>query len=71
LSESEREILVAQWFAPSTREGFAASLAAKNGCSVATAQRRLSRARARFEKLARRDPVLAPRLADASEASEG
>lgn len=62
MSANERALLVAQWFTPGSREAIAASIAEKSGCSIATAQRRLSRARARFEKLARRDPALAHRL---------
>jgi RNA polymerase sigma-70 factor (ECF subfamily) len=64
LSPNERALLIAQWFTPGTRESVAASIAAKSGCSIATAERRLNRARKRFEKLARRDPVLAARLAE-------
>lgn len=66
MSSNERALLLAQLFTPGTLAGVAASVAANSGCSIATAQRRLSRARARFEKLAGRDPTLAPRLAHAS-----
>ena len=65
MSPNERALLVAQWFAPGTGEAVAASIAAKSGCSALTVQRRMNRARARFEKLARRDPALAQHLAEA------
>jgi len=67
MSPSERALLVAQWFTPGTRDDIAASIAAKSGCSSFTVRRRLSRARARFEKLARRDPALAQCLGEASD----
>jgi RNA polymerase sigma-70 factor (ECF subfamily) len=57
LSPSEGALLVAQWFTP----GKADALVAETGrYSRSTAQRRLRRARVRFENLARRDPALAP-----------
>ncbi|HEX6277555.1 MAG TPA: sigma-70 family RNA polymerase sigma factor [Polyangiaceae bacterium] len=67
LSPSEGALLVAQWFTP----GKADALAAKaERCSLSTAQRRLKRARVRFENLARRDPALAP-LFDEAKPSSG
>jgi len=65
MSPNERELLVAHWFTPSTGDITVASIAAKSGCSVFTMRRRLSRAQARFKKLARRDPVLAQCLGEA------
>jgi RNA polymerase sigma-70 factor (ECF subfamily) len=65
LSPNERALLVARWFAPGTEDAIMASIAAKSGCSIFTVRRRLSRARARFEKLARRDPAHAPCLREA------
>lgn len=64
MSPNERELIVAHWFTSGTGDAIAA-IAAKSGCSVFTVRRRFSRARARFEKLARRDPVLAQRLGEA------
>jgi len=66
MSPNERELIVAHWFTPSTGDAIAA-IAAKSGCSAFTVRRRFSRARARFEKLALRDPVLAQRLKEARE----
>jgi RNA polymerase sigma-70 factor (ECF subfamily) len=63
LSPTERALLVAQWFSPRTEEASEA-IAAKSGCSIFTVRRRLRRARARFEKLARRDPALVQRLGE-------
>ncbi len=71
MSAKERALLVALWFTPGTGAEVAASIAEQTGCSVVTAQRRLSGARARFKRLARRDPVLASRLAEAREKSVG
>ena len=51
----DRQLLTSYWFSPATAE----TLAADVGCSVVTIRRRLSRAQARFERLARRDPTLA------------
>ncbi len=59
LPPSERALLVAQWFGSETGNSSAASIAAKSGCSLVTVRRRLRRARARFQKLARQDPALA------------
>ena len=64
LSPNERALLLAQWFTPGTRAAVAASIAASSGCSIGTVRRRLSRARARFENLAGRDPALAQRFGD-------
>jgi RNA polymerase sigma-70 factor (ECF subfamily) len=56
LPPAERALLLNYWFTSlSTRE-----LAENAGCSVVTVARRLFKARNRFEKLARRDPMLAP-----------
>ena len=55
LPPNEQELLTEYWFSPATAE----SMAAEAGCSIITIRRRLYRARARFEKLARRDPELA------------
>jgi RNA polymerase sigma-70 factor (ECF subfamily) len=55
LPAKERTLLSTYWFTPAT----AGSIAAKTGSSIITVRRRLSRARSRFEKLARRDPALA------------
>jgi hypothetical protein len=41
---------------------FAESSTVLSSCSIITVRRRLSRASARFEKLARRDPALAQRF---------
>ncbi len=58
---SEHALLTAYWFTPATAE----SMAAEAGCSVITVRRRLFKAKARFEKLARRDPELASAIEDA------
>ena len=50
----ERALLTRYWFSPVTLE----AIAARTGCSTVTLRRRLHKARARFEKLARRDPAL-------------
>lgn len=62
---SERELLLTYWFSPATAE----SIAAEVGCSVITLRRRLSRAQARFERVARRDPGLARCIDDARQRS--
>lgn len=54
LSPNDRALLLSHWFTPGTLQ----SLADKSGCSVMTVQRRLNRARSRFEKLMRRDRAL-------------
>jgi RNA polymerase sigma-70 factor, ECF subfamily len=54
LPGSERALLTHYWFSPATLEG----IAARAGCSTMTVRRRLYKARARFEALARRDPAL-------------
>jgi DNA-directed RNA polymerase specialized sigma24 family protein len=51
---SERALLTRYWFSPASLE----AMAARAGCSTVTVRRRLHKARARFEKLARRDPAL-------------
>jgi RNA polymerase sigma-70 factor, ECF subfamily len=51
---SERALLTCYWFTPATLE----RIAAEAGCSLITVRRRMLKARARFEKLARRDPAL-------------
>jgi DNA-directed RNA polymerase specialized sigma24 family protein len=58
LPEKERLLLSSYWFTPAT----AGSIAAENGWSIITVQRRLTRARTRFETLVRRDPMLASSL---------
>lgn len=58
LSPKEGALLSAHWFEPVNLE----TIAAATGCSVSTTRRRLTRARARFRKLARRDPALAQRM---------
>jgi len=55
LPSNDRTLLTAYWFTPGTAE----TAAANSGRSVFTMRRRLGRARARFEKIARRDPALA------------
>jgi len=55
LPASDRALLLALWFSPATLD----SIAADSGCAPITVRRRFSRARSRFERLARRDPVLA------------
>ncbi len=59
LPPPDRALLSLYWFTPGTLR----SMAADAGCSVITVRRRLARALGRFEKLASRDPALAPRLA--------
>jgi RNA polymerase sigma-70 factor (ECF subfamily) len=54
--------LLRHWFSTTT----AAEIAADEGCSIITIRRRLSRARSRFERLARRDPALAKWLDNAN-----
>jgi RNA polymerase sigma-70 factor (ECF subfamily) len=56
LPDGDRMLLTRFWFTPATAE----FLAEEAGCSGITLRRRLARARTRFEKLARRDPGLAP-----------
>ncbi len=57
----DRELLTTYWLSPTTAETIAADV----GCSVVTLRRKLARAQARFERLARRDPALARCLDDA------
>jgi RNA polymerase sigma-70 factor (ECF subfamily) len=61
LPSKDRELLTSYWLSPAKAE----AIAAKIGCSVITLRRRLSRAQARFERLARRDPALARCIDDA------
>jgi RNA polymerase sigma-70 factor (ECF subfamily) len=58
---SEYELLMAYWFTPATAE----TMAAEAGCSVITVRRRLFKAKARFDKLARLDPELSSAIDDA------
>jgi len=58
LPASDRALLLALWFSPATLD----SIAADSGCAPITVRRRFSRARTRFERLVRRDPVLAGRV---------
>jgi RNA polymerase sigma-70 factor (ECF subfamily) len=60
LSPMDGALLSAHWFDPVNLE----SIAAAAGCSVSTTRRRLTKARARFKKLARRDPALAQRMVE-------
>lgn len=55
LPASERKLLSSYWFSSDT----VGSIAAETGRSAVTVQRRLTKARTRFEMLARRDPALA------------
>ena len=61
LPACDRALLTSYWFSPAT----AKTLATEIGCSVVTVRRKLGRARARFEKLARRDSVLSRCIDDA------
>jgi len=65
LPQNDRALLTTYWFSPAT----ARAIAEERGCSLATIRRRLFKARARFEKLARRDPALARCIDDARGAS--
>jgi RNA polymerase sigma-70 factor (ECF subfamily) len=60
IPERDRQLLLRHWFSDTT----VGELAADSGCSAVTMKRKLRKARARFERLARRDPELARRLAD-------
>ena len=55
LPPNDRALLVALWFSPATLD----SIAADSRCARITVRRRFSRARTRFERLARQDPGLA------------
>lgn len=55
---NERALLMRYWFTPATAE----ALALQAGVSLITLRRRLFKAKARFERLVRQDPVLSPRL---------
>jgi RNA polymerase sigma-70 factor (ECF subfamily) len=61
LPETDRTLLMTHWFTPATAD----VIAHETHCSVITVRRRLSKARRRFEKLARRDPALAHCIDDA------
>ena len=61
LPRNDRALLTTYWLSSATAE----TIADEVGCSVITVRRRLSRAQARFERLARRDPALARRMDDA------
>jgi RNA polymerase sigma-70 factor (ECF subfamily) len=61
MPENEQAILTAYWFTPATAE----TLALEAGCSMITVRRRLFKAKARFERLARQDPELASAMDDA------
>jgi RNA polymerase sigma-70 factor, ECF subfamily len=58
LPASDRALLATYWLSTSTLR----SMAAEAGCSIITVRRRLSKAQARFERLARLDPALAARI---------
>lgn len=58
LSPNDRSLLTTYWLGRATIE----DIAAEFGCSAITVRRRLSRARARFDRAARRDPALAGRM---------
>jgi RNA polymerase sigma-70 factor (ECF subfamily) len=55
LPPNDRALLTTYWLSQTTIEGIAAQF----GCSIITVRRKLSRARARFDRVARRDPALA------------
>jgi RNA polymerase sigma-70 factor (ECF subfamily) len=55
LPRNDRALLTAFWFGTDNEE----AIAARCGRSVITVRRRLSKARARYQRLARRDPALA------------
>jgi RNA polymerase sigma factor (sigma-70 family) len=65
LPPPDRALLATYWFSPATL----ASMADAAGCSIITVRRKLTRALGRFERLARRDPALAPCFADATRRS--
>lgn len=58
LPPKDRALLAKYWLSRTTIR----AMAAETGCSTVTIRRRLSRAQARFERLARSDPALAPRV---------
>jgi RNA polymerase sigma-70 factor (ECF subfamily) len=62
LSANDRALLSAHWFTPGTAE----TIAREAGCSVNTVRRRLTKARSRFHKVARRNPALAQYMAESS-----
>lgn len=55
LPPGDRALLASLWFTSATLE----SIAADAGCAAITVRRRATRARSRFERLARMDPMLA------------
>jgi len=57
----DRALLASYWFSPATVE----AIAADANCSTITVRRRLWRALRRFERLAQRDPALAPCMKNA------
>ena len=66
LPPNARALLTTYWLGQTTVE----DIAAEAGCSVITVRRRLSRARAHFDRVARRDPALAGRMNGARLASQ-
>lgn len=58
LPDNDRALLSRYWLSAATLR----TIAEDAGCSLITVRRRLIRAQARFERLARRDPGLAARL---------
>jgi RNA polymerase sigma-70 factor (ECF subfamily) len=66
LPPNDRNLLTTYWFSAATAE----NIASRDGCSVITVRRKLSRARIRFEKLARRDPALAACFGEAGGPSQ-
>jgi RNA polymerase sigma-70 factor (ECF subfamily) len=60
LPRDERSLLISYWLGSETAD----EIAAHAGCSSITVRRRLAKARRRFERLVRRDPVLARCLED-------
>jgi RNA polymerase sigma-70 factor (ECF subfamily) len=55
LPRNDRSLLLCYWLGSETAD----EIAERAGCSTITVRRRLFKARSRFERLARRDPVLA------------
>jgi RNA polymerase sigma-70 factor (ECF subfamily) len=60
LSPKESALLAAHWFSTKQKDAIAEEV----GCSSSTLRRRVTRARARFDRLASRDPVLRHYLRD-------
>ena len=67
LSQNDRALLSAHWFTPGTAE----TIARETGCSVNTVRRRLTKARSRFHKVARRNPALAQYMAESRGVTSG